>query len=172
MEKYYKLTAVYLDALPEDTKVELLYNSILKEDNEKLAIKLCGIVKELQLLDFNYINQILQTEDFQKQKRGLRLLTSYKPFFNKQDVEEINSLIPFIKNRFPERGIRSMKKQMLSSKEKEIWTCECKGVTNDIGSSCVNCEKDIFGFKYAEVTPTKAILDLEEKISLIKEYLE
>ena len=64
-----------------------------------------------------------------------------------------------------------MKKQLLSSKQKEVWTCECKS-TNDIGSSCGNCGKDIFGFKQNEVTPVETILGLEEKIGLITEYLK
>ncbi|HSC54123.1 MAG TPA: YbjQ family protein [Phnomibacter sp.] len=170
-EGIYKRTIGYLDNLPVDKKLELLYGSILNEDSNYLADKLCGIVEELQLLDYNYVNHILKSDDFQKQKRALKLLSSDKPFYNKHDVEEINSIISFIKSNFPERGIRSMKKQLLSSKEKEIWTCECKG-TSEIGSLCGNCSKDIFGFKPTEMTPSEIIAVLEEKISLINEYME
>lgn len=168
--KYYKQTIVFLDALPQDQKTNLLYTSILKEDTESLAIKLCEIAKELQLLDFNFIDQILQVEDFQKQKRGLMILTYDKPFYNKEDVEKLNSLINIINTKFPERGIRSMKKQLLSSKEKEIWTCECKG-TSEIGKLCGSCNKDIYGFKATEISPNEAISEIEEKISLIEEYM-
>jgi len=172
LEKYFKRTISFLDALPEEKKVKLLYDSILNEDNERLATKLCGIVKELQLLNFDNINVILRTNVFQKQKLGLRLLTSDKPFYSKQDIKEITDLIAFIKTGFPERGIRSMKKQILSSKEREIWACECKAVTNEIGRPCESCNKDIFGFKPNEVKPVDIISELEEKISLIAAFVK
>ncbi len=171
LENYFKRTIGFIDALPEEEKIKLLYDSILNEENEKLARKLCGIVKELQLLDFNFITVILKTNIFQKQKLGLRLLTSDKPFYSKQDVKEITQLIAFIKTNFPERGIRSMKKQILSSKEKEIWTCECKA-TNEIGSRCESCNQDIFGFQPNDIKPVDVILELEEKISLITAFVK
>ncbi len=169
-QEYYKKTVTYIDGLPENKKIELLYNSILNESNEQLANKLCDIVEELQLLDFEYINLILNSDDFNKQKTALRLLQTDKPFYNKQDIKEIESIIKFVQTHFVERGIRSMKKQLLSSKEKEIWTCECKS-TNDMGYYCSNCGKDIFGFKNGESKPNETILKLEERNSLIGEYL-
>lgn len=171
-EKYLKRTIDFLDVLPEEEKVKLLYNSILNEENEKLARKLCGIVKELQLLNFNSITEILKTNIFQKQKLGLRLLTSDKPFYSKEDIKEINGLIAFIKTEFPERGIRSMKKQILSSKEKEVWTCECKAANNEIGRPCESCNQDIFGFKPNDIKPDYIISELEEKISLITTFVK
>lgn len=167
LEKYFKRTISFLDALPEEIKVKLLYDSILNEENEKLATKLCGIVKELHLLDFNYITVLLQSNIFQKQKLGLRILSFDKQFYSKQDIKVITDLIAFIKTGFPERGTRSMKKQILSSKEKEIWICECKASTNEIERPCESCNKDIFGFKPNEVKPANIISVLEEKISLI-----
>ena len=64
-----------------------------------------------------------------------------------------------------------MKKQLLSSKEKEVWACECSK-TNDIGSYCSGCKKDIYGFSANEVSPSKVLANLEEKISLIAEYVD
>lgn len=169
--KYYDRTIELLDALPEEKKLQLLYGSLINEENEQLATKFCTMVEDLQLLDFNSVNKILSTEEFQKQKRGLKVLSADKPFYNKQDIDKFNSLIDFIKIKFPERGVRSMKKQLLSSKEKEIWTCECKG-TSEIGKYCGSCNKDIYGFKSTEMNPIKAISIIEEKISLIAEYLK
>ena len=64
-----------------------------------------------------------------------------------------------------------MKKQLLSSKEKEVWTCECSK-TNDIGSYCSSCKKDIYGFTSNEVSPPKVLTNLDENISLITEYVK
>lgn len=169
--KFYKRALSYIDALPENKKIELLYSSIAKHDNEPLVLKLSDIIDDLQLLNLNEVNQLISLNDFQKQKRALRIVTYDKPFYNKQDIGHLSSLIETIKNKFPERGTHSMKKQLLSSKEKEIWTCECSK-TNDIGSYCSGCRMDIYGFLVNEVPPPKALTNLEEKISLITEYVQ
>ena len=172
LDKFYKRTLDYIDSLPEEKKIELLYASIIKEDNELLALRISNIIKDLQLLDLNYVTQILQEENFQKQKRGLRILTYDKPFYNKQDIEKFKSLVNLIKNKFKEQGERSLeKKRLFSSEVKEIWICEC-GKTNDIGSSCSVCTHDINGFKNNEVTALNAVSIIEEKISLIAEYVK
>lgn len=168
---HYKRTISFLDTLPMEKKLQLLYGSILKEENEQLVIKLCNIIEELQLLDFAYVDQVLHNENFQKQKQGIRILMYDKSFYNKLDIDKFRSIIEFIKTNFPERGVRSMKKQLLSSKEKEVWTCDCKNVI-EIGKLCGNCKKDIYGFTANEITPLRAIAEIEEKISLISEYLE
>ncbi len=171
LSKYYKPALTYFDALPESKRTELLYSSIEKVDNEPLLLKLSDIIDDLQLLDLDKTIELINNDDFQKQKRATKLLTYDKPFYNKQDIEKLKSLIEIIKTKFPERGSRSMKKQLLSSKEKEVWTCECSK-TNDIGSYCSVCKKDIYGFTANEVSPPKVVTTLEEKISLITEYVE
>jgi uncharacterized protein YbjQ (UPF0145 family) len=171
LSKFYKPALAYFDALPEGKKVELLYNSIEKVDNEALLLKLSDIIDDLQLLDLDKSIELLNNNDFQKQKRAMKILTYDKPFYNKQDIDKLKSLIEIITTKFPERGSRSMKKQLLSSKEKEVWACEC-GKTNDIGSYCSGCKKDIYGFTSNEVSPPKVLTTLDEKISLIKEYVE
>lgn len=167
---FYKKTVDYLDSLPEEKKLSFLYDSVSKEDDEQLVLKLCSAIEELQLLDFNYIEKVLKNEDFQKQKRGLRMITYDKPFYNKQDIEKLNSLTEFIKIRFPEQGKRFMKKQLLSSKEKEVWTCDCNS-TVETGKYCGNCKKDIYGFTSSEISPPQALENIEEKISLISGYI-
>jgi len=169
--KLYNNTISLLNALPDEKRLILIYNSVIKEEDDQIAIKLCEIIGKLRLLDFNHIDKILNSPDFKKQKRALRVLGFDKPFYNKQDVETFRTLILAIGRKFPERGVRSMKKQMLSSKEKEIWLCEC-GKSNDISVHCSSCNKDIYGFGFNEVTPEETILKLEERMKLIVEFVE
>ena len=170
-DSYYNKALSYFDALYEEKKEDLLYGSILKEESEPLALKLCAVIEDLQLLNIDYITQILRSGDFQKQKRGLRIITYNKPFYNKADINKLRSLIEFIKTEFPERGTRSTKKQLFSSKEKEVWACECNS-TVEVGKYCGNCKKDVYGFLSTEISPQNAVLNIEEKISLISEYVE
>lgn len=171
LNKFYKRLLAYIDSLPHEKKTELLYNSIVEVDNEPLLLKLCDFIEDLQLLDLNKITELITRDDFQTQKRATRLLTYDKPFYSKQDIQVLKTLIELIENKFPERGSRTIKKQLLSSKEKEVWVCECSK-TNEIGSYCSGCKKDIYGFTVHEVSPPKVPVNLADKISLISEYVD
>ena len=170
-ETLYKQLTGYMDALPEGKKLDLLYNSIAEVESEQLALKLCQMIKELNLFDFKRSMDLLKSDDFQIQKRGIRIATYDKPFYNKGDQQDLQTIREFINATFIERGTRTTKKQLLSSKEKEVWACEC-GKSNDIGSYCNGCGKDIYGFKSNEIKPQFADTYLEQKIELISEYIK
>ena len=168
---FHKQLTPYIDALPENVKLDLLYNAIQTEQKEQLALKLAEIIDELNLFDFNRIMQLLKSDNFQTQKIGLRISKFDKPFYSKEDIKDLQTIKNYAKETFYERGKRSMKKQLLSSKEKEVWTCEC-GKTNDIDINCSGCSKDIYGFKSNEVKPSSVDYYIQEKIELITEYVE
>jgi uncharacterized protein YbjQ (UPF0145 family) len=169
-EKFYKLLISYVDALPEPKKLDLLYNGI-NEQNEQIALKLAGVIKELNLFDFNRSMDLLKSDNFQTQKHAVLVVTYDKSFYSKQDLQELQAIRNVIKATFIERGVRTMKKQLLSSKEKEVWTCEC-GKINDMGAYCGGCGQDIYGFKQNEVKPEAADKYIGQKIDLISEYVE
>lgn len=168
---FWRRIALLLNDLDNDKKINIIYSRIDKEDNTIVIDMFCDMVKSMLLYDADRIVQVMQLPDFEKQKAGLKLLKTDKPYFNADDVERLEAFIPFIKGTFIERGTRSFKKQLLSSKEKEVWTCEC-GKVNDVGFYCSGCGKDINGFKENELTPKKVISSLETKIELLKECLE
>lgn len=168
-EGFYKLFVGYIDRLPETIKLPLLYDSIKVEANVPVVLKLGRVIRELYLFDANRTIELLKNENFAIQKRGLRLTKFDKPFYNKQDEVELQSIIIFIQNNFKERGTRTLKKGLLS-KEKEVWVCEC-GKTNDIDEYCGSCKQDIYGFKETEINPTQAITHLKQKVELINELI-
>lgn len=169
-ERFYQLLLGYIEALPEQKKLDLLYNSIKDEENEQIAQKLSKIIKKLNLYDFHRSLELLKSEDFQIQKRGVGVASYDKAFYNKQDIEGLQTIRSYIKEAFAERGTRTTKKQLLSSKEKEVWTCEC-GKINDIGAYCTGCGQDIYGFKQNEEKPSAVENYIQEKIELISEYV-
>jgi uncharacterized protein YbjQ (UPF0145 family) len=174
VKEFYDKVLIYIDAFPEESKISMLYECLNIEKSEHILSMLSKIVYDLQLLDLNYVNELLQNDDFQKQKKGLQLVTYNKAFYNKEDVKILGSISDYIQCNFKERGKRTTKKQMLSSKEKEVWICEC-GKTNDIGSNndhCDTCTKDIYGFKNNDITPVKAIENINLKIELISELVK
>ncbi|WP_337965092.1 YbjQ family protein [uncultured Flavobacterium sp.] len=162
----------YLDSLEENKKIALIYNSIETETSNRIAVYLSKIIKELNLLDFEKNMNLLKNSDFKKQKIGLKIATYDKPFYSKNDIESLNQTKSFITTNFLERGSFSTKKQLLSSKEKEVWNCECGNNSNEIGEYCGSCNNDIFGFKEIEMKPTEIVKYIEQKIELINEYIE
>ncbi len=170
---FFEKVSGYIDAFVEPKKTDLLYSAILNEENDRVAIQLINMVSELRLFDVNYANQLVRHPEFAKQKRGLQILMYDKDFYNKEDIASFESIKSYIQNNFRERGTRSTKKQMLSSKEKEIWICEC-GKSNDVGEEsyyCEGCRNDIFGFKNTEVSTVKVINYIDSKIGLITELI-
>ena len=163
----------YISALDEEKATNLLYNQILNEERNYVYIYLSKVIKELNLFDYKRTMIILENSNFEKQKIGLIISNYDKPFYDKNDVENLNTIKDFILNNFKERGKKSIRPKSLLKEEKEIWNCtECgSDSNNDIGEPCKKCEKDIYGFKNTEINPKKAVALLEQKIELINEYL-
>jgi uncharacterized protein YbjQ (UPF0145 family) len=169
-EKFYKSLVKYLDNLPERKKLSLLYKEI-GEQNESITLNLLSIIKDLNLFDFELGMGLLKSNDFQIKKRGVSVVSYDKPFYIKEDIKDLKTIRDFLESNFGERGTKTFKKQLLSSKEKEVWMCQC-GKTNEINSHCVGCGEDIYGFKNNEVNPIEAISKISNKIKLISEYME
>ena len=162
----------YLNSFSDDIKINLVYPALVKAEKKKTLIKLGQLIKELQIFDFEKVVQLLNSKEFYIQKIGVWISTFDKSFYNRSDIQKYKELKLLLENKFVDRGIISTKKQMLSSKEKEIWTCECSKVNemDQISAPyCYNCGSDIQGFKKDEVNLVKAIKDIEVKIQLIED---
>lgn len=162
----------YVDALEDSKKTNLLYDKIASETNHKVALYLAKVIKELNLFDFEKNMSLLNNPDFKKQKIGIRISTYDKSFYDKKDIENLNQTKVFVSTTFKERGEITTKKQLLSSKEKDVWNCECGNKSNDIGEYCGTCNNDIFGFKQTEMKPNEIVKYIEQKIELINEYIK
>jgi uncharacterized protein YbjQ (UPF0145 family) len=165
-----KLLATYLDGLSNHKKLNLLYEA-LAGANESIALKLCEIIKELKLFDYSHTEGLLKSSNLQTKKYGLLIVTYDKPTYEFQDIQDLQTLKSLIQETFFEIGERTTKKQLLSSKEKEVWICEC-GKTNEIGVHCYNCQQDIYGFTKDEVKPSMVIDHINQKVELITELLK
>jgi uncharacterized protein YbjQ (UPF0145 family) len=169
---FHKNFISYIDALEENKKLNLLYDKIESETNHQVALYLSKVIKELNLYDFEKNMRLLKNPDFKKQKIGIRISTYDKSFYNKTDIEQLNQTKNFVATTFKERGEITTKKQLLSSKEKVVWNCECGNKSIDIGDFCGSCNNDIFGFKSNEMDPNNVVNFIEQKIELINEYVK
>ena len=162
----------YIDALDENKKASLIYDKIESEENKQVALYLSKVIKELNLFDFEKNMSLLKNADFQKQKIGVRISVYDKPYYDRKDMDDLTKMKNYISSSFKERGEITTKKQMLSSKEKEVWNCECGNKGNEVGQSCGSCNNDIFGFKQNEFKPNDVVEYIEQKIELMKEYIQ
>lgn len=164
--KFYGRTLTYISSLPVEKRISLLYGKLTELEEGPFLEKIFDLIRDLYLLDFDQIDVLFNNNDFEVQKRGLKILTFDKNFYNNDDVNRLKLFAHSIPTRFPERYPRTFKKQLLSSKEKEVWICGCKN-SIEIGKICGNCKFDIYGFRSSEVQPPVALSKIDEKISLI-----
>lgn len=162
----------YIDSLEESKKTSLLYEAIETSTSHLVSLYLAKVINTLNLFDYEKNMNLLKNTNFEKQKIGVMISTFDKAFYDKNDIENLIQTKSYISSTFKERGEISSKKQLLSSKEKEVWNCECGNKTNDIGEDCGSCYKDIYGFKKKEMKPVNAVKLITQKIELINEYIK
>jgi uncharacterized protein YbjQ (UPF0145 family) len=171
---FYKRMVNYLNNFPENKKSDILYLAVFNEKDKKIAKDLSDIIKELQILDLKLIYNVLLNDDPENQKRVVQMLAYDKAFYDKEDIIELKNIRGLIIDKFKEIGVRSTKKQLLSSKERDIWTCQC-GQSNEFtigdGNYCTKCGNNIYGFKNGELSPNNAIDVIDQKIELISHFV-
>lgn len=90
------------------------------EKDFNLAWKFLSIIKELNLFDVEFVTDLIKHPDFIVRKMGVTAASCDKPFYNRNDIAELENLTSLITEYFPVRGQVTSKKQLLSSKEKKF----------------------------------------------------
>jgi len=168
---FYKRLVSFVGCLPDSKKYELIYGHLISENNGKVINCLYDLISNLELLDLKKVEELLLNTDFNIQKRGLQILYSNKSFYNGNDLIELDHIKQLISIVFKERCTRTTKKQLLSSKEKEIWICNCGESNDDNWDYCYKCNKDSYGFTKNELNPIGAMKLIDRRVELISELL-
>lgn len=160
----------YIDNLQENKKIEYLYSTFSTQESLPLKNKICDFIKKIGVLDIDKTIELIENESMVNKKFGLLIASFDKQYYDIKDVDGFERIKKSIENSFDERGRKTTKKQMLSSKDKEIWICECDHQNSIEYEYCGKCYNDIYGFKRDEYkyTPAKVIKHLDEKIKLIQ----
>lgn len=167
-ERFYEKFVFYIDSLRMEEKISLLYDS-LESDSQVIVPTITSVIRDLSLFDMNRFERLLNHPDFSIRKRAVTISTVDKSIYTKADVPELELINQRLADIFPEIGTRSIKKGLLSSKEKEVWKCTC-GKTVEVGYYCTSCEQDIHGFREDESKPYTAIKNIKETIEIIHEH--
>jgi len=167
-DKLYQQFLTYLLSLSEIHRTTLLYDYLMSENSNNVAPLIYRLIKELMVFDSEKLHKYLLDPNEVIKKKALQIVVNDKPFYTKDDVNDLEKFIQIIEKHYDKVGEFSTQKKLLSSKEKEIWVCRC-GNKNDIEVSyCGSCNKDIYGYNEREVNPVKAVEILKENIAIIK----
>ncbi len=161
-------TSDYFSIIDLDIAKECLYKKVKEENSLKVRSRIIKIITEIKLVDYTEIIDLLKHSELYVQKTGVELAQSEKQTYEKSDIKLIDDTIDLITSIFSERGEKTTKKKMLSSKEKEIWICECEKENDGDVKYCTNCHKDIFGFGEREAKPNIVIEKLINMIEILR----
>ena len=165
-------TSDYFSIIDLDIAKESLYKKLKEKLSLKVRIEIIKIITKIKLVDYTEIIGLLKHPEFYVQKTGVELAQSEKQTYEKLDIVLINDTIDLITSIFSERGKKTTKKKMLSSKEKEIWICECEKENDVDVTFCTNCHKNIFGFAEREAKPNIVIKKLINIIEILRTTIE
>jgi len=155
--------------LPEETTKEILYNSILKGEIDIFSFAET-VINEGKLLDFEQVIKLLDSNDFELQKKALVLLQYDKIYYSHSDIEHLAEIYNKIKTVFNDRSKHIEEKSKLSSNIKEKWICQCGSKNDQRDEYCSNCHKDMYGFKESEVNSLEILELLKNKLVILKSH--
>ena len=170
-KNYIDKLKIYIQNLPNDNKIEQLYSFLENTNDRNSALSVSLIMREFFLFDSEKTIELINSNEVQRKKIGLKIATFDKSHYDSNDIQGLIKLSKVIDTSFKELGEKTTKKKMLSSKEQEVWICKCDttNVLKDTQNYCSSCQKDIYGFNLTELKPFEVVISLEDKISLIKE---
>lgn len=148
-----------------------IYEKLTTELHPKTRRHISDILIKSNLVDYEKISTLLKNPDFLVQKSAIQICSNHKLSYEVNDISLIENIVDSIKSNFKERGVKSTKKKMLSSKENNIWICECNKENNSIDLYCSSCGNDISGFSKTEIKPNELIDKLNSKIEILKDIM-
>jgi len=172
IKKYTNNVIDYLSSIDSDIAISSLYSMFQTELSEKVRRKLIAIVIDTKLVDYSKVLELINNSNFIIQKTGIEIAQLEKLNYETNDISLIESIITLIPEKFQERGEKTSKKKMLSSKEKEIWICECEKENDIENEYCSNCNKDIYGFVQYEGNPNRTKKELLNVVEILKTNLK
>lgn len=170
LEKFNGHFDSFISSIPYDIAISKVY-PVLKDCNVKFYDLLLKIIENQKLFHYESCLVLINSQDFEIQKRGLNVSSIDQKYYSYSDIEKLQNLISKIQGSFGVKVQKTTKKDFLSGKEKEYWLCVC-GKSNAVDNLNCTCGKDIYGFYAKEKKPQYFISKLEEKINLITELLK
>ena len=158
-KQFIKYSRDYFGALPVSDAKNHLYNLAAK-GNRNEAEYATELIVEQRLLDWAWINTLMDTDVFQHSKRTLPILTkAHKPYYTENDMGHIQRTVERLHNDFPKQGevIEVEKSGMFASGTEKKWTIDGGMHISMDRTYDPQTGQDIYGFESHEVRPDAAI---------------
>jgi uncharacterized protein YbjQ (UPF0145 family) len=173
LKNYKERFILYFKLLDRETQINFLYRQLRDPELKYFSLKLVlKLIEDEDLLDLTKVEAIMKIENVNVSKRALSVLSSEKPYYKKEDIAQLKHLSIIIDNHFNKTGKITSKKQMLSSKETEVWECECGKINSMDYLKCLRCQKDIYGFEKGMINPKEAKEMISNKIDIIESIVD
>lgn len=143
----------YFSNIDLQAAVDVLYTELLKtEYGTRYQLVIRDTIRELSLIDYDKLTNIIRSGDLQAGKFALNILAGKRESYTEADKTGLATMKDLIDQSFQPLGTVTSKKGFMSG-EKSVWLCTCKR-SNDIDEKyCGGCLNDIYGFKQGESHP-------------------
>jgi uncharacterized protein YbjQ (UPF0145 family) len=168
----YPLLLNYISSLQDEDQENIIYECLMSNINKKYEWILMQLLNELQICNFEKLSRYLNDENETIRRKALHISVIDKKSYEISDIAGYESLISIIESKVLPKGSITKQKKMLSSKEVDVWICECKNKNDMEIEYCSSCKKDIYGFFQNEVSPKTAIAKFKNNIEIIKEFVK
>lgn len=172
--KFEKRARDYFLALPEEYAKENLYRMATHEDRSVMKWAR-DVLQQGRLLDFQWINSLLDEDRFLSNKRALEILVQVdKTYYTEDDIRNFEEVKKRIDREFGKRGevLEVEESGMFSSEEKEVWQIK-EGAHNPMDREyCKETGLNIYGFSRKDTKPDEAIQAIDRKIGALQKQFE
>jgi uncharacterized protein YbjQ (UPF0145 family) len=160
----------YFLTVPSEVTKEQLYRMVTHKDRRVMTWAR-DVLSQGRLLDFGWINGLLDEDRFLSNKRALEVLVRIdKTYYTEEDIQKFEAVKKRIETEFEKIGevLEVEESGMFSSEEKEVWEIE-EGARNPMDRKyCEETGLNIYGFSRKETKPEEAIHSIERKVQALR----
>jgi uncharacterized protein YbjQ (UPF0145 family) len=164
-----KKSMLYFLSLETDFMNGLFYE-ILMSDEYQEKKKIRKFMKDLMIYDFDKLQHYLQSDNAEYRRKAVQVAALDKQTFSNDDIARYENLIQIMEAKYKETCTYSTEKKFMSSKDKDVWICQCQHKNNMDDEYCGKCYKDRFGYASEDIEPKTAVKRLKANIEMIKQY--
>jgi uncharacterized protein YbjQ (UPF0145 family) len=132
------------------------------------------VLEEGQMLDFQWVNALLDEEKFLARKRALEAIVRLdKAYYSEGDIQALRKIEERVTSEFEKKGevLEVEESGMFSSETKDVWQIK-EGAQNDMDQTyCEQTGLNIYGFGPEETKPEEAADAIREKVEVLDELL-
>ena len=166
-----RLMRSYVRALDREDATRVLYSGIAHtghESSARLAAFCVTLVREMNLLDYRGVHELLDHGDAQVRARGLAVLAAYRAAYDASDVAELRRLRERLTTGLPPVWQPVQETTLLLGTSRDAWLCRCGRKPRADAERCPGCGEDRFGFAEGPMTLDDALRLIDDRLEVLR----